>query len=234
MSIFLTTLLQTFVFRIFSICYPISLKFLYEDKQFFNFYLTIIIILLAIIYFIFFYLFIIYERKDKKTCKKCFYRTKQYSNFLIGYLVQLNLAFLDSYEIKDGKLKINKTLFILKILMTLETMRRIYYYAKGIKLIFTVEREVEDRESEGYYMIYEVINGYFWYNVFSNFFQGGYSQPKSEIIFGLIVALLHGILAMGCYFIVVKILFCVLNFIYLLAHLYTILWSINQMNKYDY
>ena len=49
--------------------------------------------------------------------------------------------------------------------MTLETMRRIYYYAKGIKLIFTVEREVEDRESEGYYMIYEVINGYFWYNV---------------------------------------------------------------------
>ena len=113
-------------------------------------------------------------------------------------------------------------------------MRRIYYYAKGIKLLITVECEVEDKESEGYYMIFEVINGYFWYNVFSNFFQGGYSQPKSEIIFGLFVALLHGILAMRCYFIVVKILFCVLNLIYLSAHLYTIYWSIIQMKKYNY
>ena len=121
--------------------------------------------------------------KVKKHVKNVFIELKQFSNFLIGYLVQLNLAFLDVYEIKDGKLKINKTLFILKILMTLETMRRIYYYAKGIKLIFTVECEVEDRESEGYYMIYEVINGYFWYNVFSNFLQGGYSQPKKVKLF---------------------------------------------------
>ena len=233
MSIFLKTLLQTFVFRFFSICYPISLKFLYEDKQFFNFYLTIIIILLAIIYFIFFYLYII-NRKDKKKCLKCFYSTKQYSNFLIGYLVQLNLAFLDTYEIKDGKLKIDKTLFILKILMTLETMKRIYYYGKGIKLLISVECEVEDKESEGYYMIFEVINAYFWYNVFSNFFAGGYSQPKSELIFGLIVAILHGILAMGCYFIVVKILFGVLNLIYLSGHIYTIYWSIKQINKFNY
>ena len=233
MSLCLTTLLQTFVFRFFSICYPISLNFLYKDKQFFNFYLTIIIIFLAIIYFIFFYLYII-NRNDKKKCLKCFYRTKQYSNFLIGYLVQLNLAFLDTYEIKDGKLKINKTLFILKILMTLETMKRIYYYGKGIKLLISVECEVEDKESEGYYMIFEVINSYFWYNVFSNFFAGGYSQPKSELIFGLIVAILHGILAMGCYFIVVKIFFGVLNLIYLSGHIYTIYWSIKQMNKYNY
>ena len=77
--------------------------------------------------------------------------------------------------------------------MTLETMKRIYYYAKGIKLLISVECEVEKKVSEGYYKIFEVINRYFWYNVFSNFFAGGYSQSKSELFFGLIVALLHGI-----------------------------------------
>ena len=73
MSIFLNTLLQTFVFRIFSVAYPISLKFLYEEKKFFNFYLTIIIILLAIIYFIFFYLYIINHQKKKNMFKMLLY-----------------------------------------------------------------------------------------------------------------------------------------------------------------
>ena len=235
MSIFLNTLLQTFVFRIFSVAYPISLKFLYEEKKFFNFYLTIIIILLSIIYFIFFYLYIINHHKDKKTCLKCYYRTKQYSYFLVGYLVQLNLAFLDTYEIKDGNLKINKILFILKILMILETMKRIYYYAKGIKLLISLEYEAKDQEKgEGYYMTFEIINGYFWYNVYSNFCAGGYDLPKSYLYFGLFVTILHGILAMGCYFLVVKICFGVLNLIYLSAHIYTIIWSIKEYLKYNY
>ena len=90
--------------------------------------------------------------------------------------------------------------------MILETMKRIYYYAKGIKLLISLEYEAKYQEKgEGYYMTFEIINGYFWYNVYSNFCAGGYDLPKSYLYFGLFVTILHGILAMGCYFLVVKI-----------------------------
>ena len=112
--------------------------------------------------------------------------------------------------------------------MILETMKRIYYYAKGILLLISLEYEVKDQEKdEGYYMTFEVIIGYFWNNVYSNFC-AEYDDPKSYLYFGLFVTILHGILAMGCYFLVVKICFGVLNLIYLSAHIYTIICIIKE------
>ena len=226
MNNFFKSLLETIIFRFFSFAYPISLKFLYKDEKYFNFYLTLIIIFFSIIYFFCYYLFRVnYRKENKSSCYPCIYYTKQFSYFLIGYLVQLNLAFLDTYEIKDGKFKIkNLTLFILKILMILETMKRIYYYAKGIKLFFSIESDREEMDRCYYVMSFEIVYAYFWYNVYSNFFGSGYELPKSYLIFGLIVAIIHGILAMGCYYLVVKICFGVLNLIYLSAQIYSIYW----------
>ena len=226
MNNFFKSLIETFIFRFFSIVYPISLKFLYQDEKYFNFYLTLIIIFLSIIYFICYYIVRVnYSKENKSSCLPCIYYTKQFSYFLIGYLVQLNLAFLDTYEIKDGKFKINNvTLFILKILMILETMKRIFYYAEGVKLFISIEMDREQMDRCIYVMTFEIVYAYFWDNVFSNFFSSGYNLPKSYFIFGLFVAIIHGILAMGSYFLVVKICFGVLNLIYLSAQIYSIHW----------
>ena len=38
---------------------------------------------------------------------------------------------MDTYEINNGELNINYTLSIIKILMIIETLKRIYYYVIG-------------------------------------------------------------------------------------------------------
>ena len=113
MNIFFKCLIETFIFRFFSIVYPISLIFLYKDEKYFNFYITLIIIFLSIIYFICYFIFKVnYNKENRISCYPCIYYTKQFLYFLIGYLVQLNLAFLDTYEKKDGNFKINNLTYL--------------------------------------------------------------------------------------------------------------------------
>jgi hypothetical protein len=166
MGVFYQCIYETLIFRCFSLAYPISLYFLYENKQFFSFFFTLGIIALSLIYFIFYYMIKSYEDKDQDYNKdkdkdmppKFVFFGKEYLLLIIGYLVQINLAFLDAYEIKDGKINLNVPLFILKILMILETLKRIYFYICAIKLLFVME--CNEREDCIYEMTFEIVYEY--------------------------------------------------------------------------
>ena len=66
---------------------------------------------------------------------------------------------MDTYEIIDGELEINYLLSALKILMIIETLKRIYYYAVGIIILLIMELgEKGDRSL--YVMTFEIVYFY--------------------------------------------------------------------------
>ena len=145
---------------------------------------------------------------------------------LLGYLVQYNLAFFDTYKIVDGRLEINYTLSVLKILMIFETLKRIYFYIIGIFLLIDIETSKSDRCM--YVMSFEIVYAYFWFNFYSNFTSGGYYLNKCYNIIGITFSLIYGLLAFGCYFYPVKIILGVFNLIFILAHVYSIYWRYRE------
>jgi hypothetical protein len=160
--------------------------------------------------------------KDKDMPPKFVFFGKEYLLLIIGYLVQINLAFLDAYEIKDGKINLNVPLFILKILMIIETLKRIYFYICAIKLLFVME--CNEREDCIYEMTFEIVYAYLWYNFYRCYNSSGYHLNLCFYIVGIFFSLIHGFLALGCYFLVIKICFAVLNICYISAHAYSIYW----------
>ena len=135
MKIFFKSLYETLIYRLFWLAYPVSLYFLYANGQMISFYLTLIIVLLSVIYFFSYYA----TQCENYRSSYCASLTKQISLFIIGYLVQVNFIFMDTYEIIDGELEINYLLSALKILMIIETLKRIYYYAVGIIILLIME-----------------------------------------------------------------------------------------------
>ena len=222
MGVLWQSLCETLISDFFSLAYPISLYFLYEENKILNFYTTIAIISLSIIYFIN-YLII----KAKEGACICANFIIQYSFCIIGYLVQFHLASLDVFEIIDGNLKVNTALLILKIFMILETLKRIYFYVLGIRLLLGLEcRERGDRSL--YCMSFEIVYFYLWSDFYINFFSGGYELSVRYKIFSLFICLIFGALAIGNYFLAVKICFGVFNLGFLFAHTYSIYWRYRE------
>ena len=223
MGVLLQSLCETLIADFFSLAYPISLYFLYEENKLLNCYTTIAIISLSIIYFI---NYLITKAKEEEGCK-CAYFIVQYLFCIIGYLVQFHLAFLDVFEIIDGNLKINTALLILKIFMILETLKRIYFYVLGIILLLSLECHPKGDPSL-YVMSFEIVYFYLWSDFYQNFFSGGYELPICYKIISLFVCLIYGALALGNYFLAVKICFGVFNLGFLFAHTYSIYWRYRE------
>ena len=149
--------------------------------------------------------------------------TKQISLFIIGYLVQVNFIFMDTYEIIDGELEINYLLSALKILMIIETLKRIYYYAVGIIILLIMELgEKGDRSL--YVMTFEIVYFYLWDNFYNNVHSTGFTLPYYYGLIGIIVCIINGTLAVFSYFLAVKICIGVLNLGFIIAHIYSIYW----------
>ena len=222
MNAFFKSLYETLIFRIFCLAYPISLYYLYKENKILNFWITLLIISLSLIYFFCYY----YIKKNEKNINICASYLYKILYCLIGYLVQFNLAFLDTYEIKEGELKINIFLSILKILMIFETLKRIYYYSMGILILIDMESQKGDRSL--YVMTFEIVYYYFWFNFYTNYHSSGYSLSRKYFLTGIFVSLLHGIFAIGCYFFFIKICFGVLNLCYFLAQCYSIYWRYRE------
>ena len=223
MNIFFQSLYETLIFRFFTLAYPISLYFLYEKDKLFNLYYTIGLITLSLIYFICY----VVEKKGKEDPSICAFYTKQILYILLGYLVQFHLAFFDTYEINDGELKINYILSVLKLLMIIETLKRIYFYIIGI--IFFIGLECSARGDRSMYvMSFEIVYYYLWFNFYTNCHLKGFELPKCYLFIGIFFSILYGILALGCYFFVAKICFGVINLIYITAHAYCIFWRCRE------
>ena len=222
MGAFLRSLYKTLIFRIFWLAYPISLYFLYDNEQMISFYLTLVITFLSIIYFIS-YCIITVKNAKEEAVSGIAYNIKQYLYCLIGYLAQVNIIFMQTYEIIDGELIINYTLSVLKILMIIETLKRIYFYVVGIFLLFNLEcHERGDRSL--YVMSFEIVYFYLWENFYWNICSSGYQLPFYYFFIGIFFCLVHGVLALMSYFLAVKIIFGVLNLGYILGQIYTIYW----------
>ena len=221
MGAFLETLYETLIYRIFWLAYPVSLYFLYEKDKMISFYLVSVIVFLSIIYFFSYYAFKLSEKKNNRSV--CAALSKQILYCLIGYLVQLNLVLMDTYEINDGELNINYTLSILKILMIIETLKRIYYYVIGNILFIDLECH-RDTDRCLYVMSFEIVYYYLWFNFFYNVHLGGFQLPIFFTFLGIIFCIIHGCLALFSYFLPVKICFGVLNLGYILGHIYAIYW----------
>ena len=104
MVVLLKSLYETLIYRFFWVAYPVSIYFLYEKEQMINFYLVSVIVFLSIIYFL--YHPISLKETEEKNRSACAALTQQILYFLIGYLVQVNLVLMDTYEINDGELNI--------------------------------------------------------------------------------------------------------------------------------
>ena len=140
LEIFIQSINETLIARIFTLSYPISLYFLYINNKFFTFYITLGIILLSILYFISYYNENLKRYEQKRPSIISFYG-KQALYCILGYLVQFNLMFFDFYESEsEGEImKINYILCILKILMIIEMIKRIYFYIVGSFLLLVIE-----------------------------------------------------------------------------------------------
>ena len=225
MYIFFQTLLETLIADFFSLAYPISLNFLYKEEKYLNFYITIAIISLSIIYFI---SYLILNIKIKKGGgSKCAYYTRLNSFCILGYLVQFHLAFFNAIDYKDGKIKVNVTLLVLKIFMILEAIKRLYYYVIGIILLIILESKGETDRSY-YVMTFEIVYYYLWYDFYQNFFSGGYELPKFFKIISAIVCSIYGVLAIFNCFLFAKIIIGVFNLVFLITHIYTIYWRYRE------
>ena len=104
-EIFIQSIGETLIARIFTLSYPISLYFLYNENKLFTFFITLGIILLSIIYFIFYYNVYSKRYENKRPSENSFYG-KQIIYFILGYLVQFNLMFFDISP-EENNLKIN-------------------------------------------------------------------------------------------------------------------------------
>ena len=222
MSTFLQSLLETLVYNIFWIAYPASLYFLYDYEQMTSFYLTSAIIILSIIYFILYCIIKSKENGGKEISEKNFI-TKQVLYCLIGYIVQINFIFMDTYEKVDGNLYINYTLSVLKILMIIETLKRIFFYVFWIILLFIIEHGERNGKIHRFYYIryFKIAYFYLWDNFYTNVKNVGFELKKGFLFIGIIFCFIHGILALMCYFLAVKICFGFLLIGQLSAHIYT-------------
>ena len=219
MKIFFKSLYETLIYRLFWLAYPVSLYFLYDNGQMISFYLTLIIVLLSVIYFFSYYV----TQYENNRSSYCAGLTKQFTLFIIGYLVQVNFIFMDTYEIIDGELEINYLLSALKILMIIETLKRIYYYAVGIIILLYMELgEKGDRSL--YVMTFEIVYFYLWYNFYNNVHSTGFTLPYYYGLIGIIVCIINGTLAVFSYFLAAKICIGVLNLGFIIAHIYSIYW----------
>ena len=97
--------------RIFSLSYPISLYFLYNNNKIFTFFITLGIILISIIYFICYYIVFLQRYTNRIPSEIALYG-RQILYCILGYLVQFNLIFFDIYVSEKGNLKINYILCI--------------------------------------------------------------------------------------------------------------------------
>ena len=111
--------------------------------------------------------------------------------------------------------------------MIIETLKRIYFYVVGIMLFIEIENE-KGGDRCMYVMSFEIVYSYLWSNFFSNICSSGYELSKCFFFVGIFVSLLHGALALGCYFLVVKICFGVLNLVYLFAQIYSLYWRCRE------
>ena len=222
MAYILKSLYETLIYRIFWLAYPVSLYFLYDIDLMLNFYLVSAIVFLSIIYFFLYYPISLgeSERKDRSACAALIERILY---CLIGYLVQVNLVLMDTYEINEGELNINYALSILKILMIIETLKRIYYYAVGLILFINLECH-KDMDRSLYVMSFEIVYFYLWSNFYYNVHSHGFYLPIYYKFIGIIFCIIHGGLALFSYFLPVKICFGVLNLGYILGHFYSIYW----------
>jgi hypothetical protein len=57
---------------------------------------------------------------------------------------------------------------------------------------------------------------------------GGYYLNKCYNIIGITISVIYGLLAFGCYFYPVKIIFGVFNLIFILANAYSIYWRYRE------
>ena len=225
MGLFCQSIIETLCFQFLALAYPISLYFLYEKGYWLNFYLII-----AIIFFYFIYLCSYSHSKleaDKFEDKKgCLYPIKQYSifYFIIGILVQINLLFLETYTVKENnEIEIDWVLSGLKLCMTIETLKRVYFQVYGYKLIVVVlclESVEPGYMEEWLNLTFNII----WENFYSHY-KSGCKLGAFSVIFAIIISIVHGTLAMlSPYFFSVQIAFGVLNLVYITMKFYTICW----------
>ena len=221
-EIFIQSIGETLIARIFSLSYPISLYFLYNNNKLFTFYITLGIIVLSIIYFIYYYNDNLKRYESKRPSIITFYG-KQILYCVLGYLVQFNLMFFDLYEPEGENIKINYIFCILKIFMIVEMIKRVYFYIVGSFLLFVMEIGKKGDRSF-YVMTFEIVYYYLWYNYYKNTLLLGFNLSIIFHILGLIFSLLNGIFALGINFWIFKKCLIFQNLVYIFAQLYSIYW----------
>ena len=225
MGLFSQCIIETLCFQFLALAYPASLYFLYDKGYFLNFYLTI-----AIIFFYFIYLCSYYNSKLKtdkfENRKSCLFPIKQYSIYycIIGILVQINLLFLETFTVNENnEIEIDWILSGLKLCMTIETLKRVYFQVYGYKLIVAVlclEAVEPGYMEEWLSLTFNII----WENFYSHY-NKGCELGACSVIFAIIVSMVHGALEMlSTYSIGVQIAFGVINLVYLTMKFYTICW----------
>ena len=208
--------------RIFSLSYPISLYFLYNNNKIFTFFITLGIILISIIYFICYYIAFLQRYTNRIPSEIALYG-RQILYCILGYLVQFNLIFFDIYVSGKGNLKINYILCILKILMIVEMLKRVYFYIIACFILITMECGPRGDRCM-YVMTFEIVYYYLWYNYYNNTHSSGFSLGSCMHLLGLFFSLLNAIFAFGSNFTVFRICMFILNSGYIIAHIYAIYW----------
>ena len=211
-NIFCKCIYETLLTRIFSLSYPISLYFLDEENRFFTFYITLGIILLSIIYFICYFYFEIKKYDRSETTKIVFY-AKRILYVILGYLVQYNLYYFDIDPLEGGGSNINFFLFILKIFMLIEMLKRVYFYNVAIIIIFN-SFAIDSCLST---MSLEIAYYNLWYNYYSNKNLLGFEINILLKVFGSILAFINGIFLLAGF----KKCLIIHNLCYLSAHVFT-------------
>lgn len=225
MGLFSQCIIETLGFQFLALAYPVSLYFLFDKEYWLNFYLTV-----AIIFFYFIYLCSYVNSKletDKFENKRgCLFPIKQYSiyYFIIGILVQINLLFLETYTVNENnEIKIDWVLSGLKLCMTIETLKRVYFQVYGYKLIVAVlclEAVEPGYMEEWLNLTFNII----WENFYSHY-KSGCKLGACSVVFAIIASVVHGALAMlSPNFFGVQIAFGVINLVYLTMKFYTICW----------
>ena len=221
-KVFFYCIRQTLMARFFSLSYPISLYFLYNNNKNFTFFITLGIILISIIYFICYYIVCLQRSTNRIPSKISFYG-RQILYCILGYLVQFNLIFFDIYVLEEGNMKINYILCILKILMIVEMVKRVYFYIIASYILITMECGPRGDRCM-YVMTFEIVYDYLWYNYYNNTHLSGFSLGISRHLLGLFFSLLNAIFALGSNFIAFRICMIILNSGYIIAQLYSIYW----------
>ena len=222
LKVFFYCIRETLIARIFVLAYPISLYFLYNKNKFFTFFVTFGIISLSIIYFIFYYI-VYLKRYAKKSPSLIAFYGKQILYCIIGYLVQFNLMFFELHEKEENKIKLNYFLCILKILMIIEMIKRVYFYIIGSFVFLRMEIGQRGDRCE-YVMTFEIVYYYLWYNYYNNTHLSGFNLGNSFHLLGLLFSLINGIFALGSNIMILKIFMIIMNVGFIYAQIYSIYW----------